>query len=83
MADYSNTELGKDTVYSTSYNPSLLDPIPRATAREQLETVGGPLPDFIGVDLWTGFEVSWLNTQGMPQVDVIRIISGVIRIISG
>ena len=48
--------------------PALLDPIPRATAREQLEAVGGPLPDFIGVDLWTGFEVSWLNTYGMPQV---------------
>ena len=74
MADYSNTELGKDTVYSTSYDPSLLDPIPRATAREQLEAVRGPLPDFIGVDLWTGFEVSWLNTQGMPQVAIVEFL---------
>jgi len=74
MADYSNTELGKDTVYSTSYNPSLLDPIPRVTAREQLEAVGGPLPDFIGVDLWTGFEVSWLNSHGMPQVAIVEFL---------
>ncbi|ETN91839.1 NADPH-dependent 7-cyano-7-deazaguanine reductase [Gammaproteobacteria bacterium MOLA455] len=74
MADYSNTELGKDTVYSTSYDPALLDPIPRAIAREQLEAAGGPLPDFIGVDLWTGFEVSWLNTYGMPQVAIVEFL---------
>ncbi len=74
MADYSGTELGKDTVYSTCYDPLLLDPIPRATAREQLEAVGGPLPDFMGVDLWTGFEVSWLNTHGMPQVAIVEFL---------
>jgi 7-cyano-7-deazaguanine reductase len=74
MADYSNTELGKDTVYSNRYDPSLLDPIPRAIAREQLEAVGGPLPDFIGVDLWTGFEVSWLNNHGLPQVAIVEFL---------
>jgi 7-cyano-7-deazaguanine reductase len=74
MADYSDTELGKATDYSSSYDPSLLDPIPRATAREQLEAIGGPLPDFIGVDLWTGFEVSWLNTHGMPQVAIVEFL---------
>lgn len=74
MADYSGTELGKDTVYSTRYDPLLLDPIPRAIAREQLEAVGGPLPDFMGVDLWTGFEVSWLNTHGMPQVAIVEFL---------
>ena len=74
MADYTNTELGKDTIYRTSYDPSLLDRIPRATVREQLEAVGGPLPDFIGVDLWTGFEVSWLNNHGLPQVAIVEFL---------
>jgi 7-cyano-7-deazaguanine reductase len=74
MADYSDTELGKATDYSSSYDPSLLDPIPRATAREQLEAIGGPLPPFLGVDLWTGFEVSWLNNQGMPQVAIVEFL---------
>jgi 7-cyano-7-deazaguanine reductase len=74
MANYSDTELGKATDYSRSYDPSLLDPIPRATAREQLEAIGGPLPPFLGVDLWTGFEVSWLNNQGMPQVAIVEFL---------
>jgi 7-cyano-7-deazaguanine reductase len=74
MANYSDTELGKATDYSSSYDPSLLDPIPRATAREQLEAIGGPLPPFLGVDLWTGFEVSWLNTHGMPQVAIVEFL---------
>ena len=74
MANYSDTELGKATDYSSSYDPSLLDPIPRATAREQLEAIGGPLPPFLGVDLWTGFEVSWLNNQGMPQVAIVEFL---------
>ena len=75
MADYSDTELGKVTLYSDRYDPSLLDPIPRAIAREQLAAdATGPLPDFIGVDLWTGFEISWLNKDGLPQVAIAEFL---------
>ena len=34
MADYSDTELGKDTRYADQYDASLLDPIPRSKARD-------------------------------------------------
>ena len=75
MADYSSTELGKVTRYGDRYDPSLLDPIPRAVAREQLAADAmGPLPDFVGVDLWTGFEISWLNKDGLPQVAIAEFL---------
>ena len=72
--DYSNTGLGKVTEYRDRYDPTLLDPIPRAKARQQLEESGGPLPAFIGVDLWTGFEISWLNNDGLPQVAIAEFL---------
>jgi 7-cyano-7-deazaguanine reductase len=69
MADYSNTELGKGTVYSDQYDASLLDPIPRAKARQAEMPV-----TFVGVDLWTAFEISWLNPQGLPQIAIGEFI---------
>jgi 7-cyano-7-deazaguanine reductase len=46
--------------------PRLLCPIHRATQR-QLIGLTGKLP-FLGADLWTAFELSWLNPRGKPQV---------------
>ncbi|UTA46555.1 NADPH-dependent 7-cyano-7-deazaguanine reductase QueF [Simiduia sp. 21SJ11W-1] len=60
--------LGKTTDYVDQYEPGLLDPIPRSLAREAL-ALDGALP-FTGVDRWTGYEVSWLNRKGLPQVAV-------------
>jgi len=65
MANYADTELGKSTVYTDQYDASLLNPIPRAKARQ----AGLPVT-FVGVDLWTAFEISWLNQQGMPQIAI-------------
>ncbi len=45
---------------------SLLCPIRRA-AQRQLIGLTGKLP-FLGADLWTAFELSWLNPRGKPQV---------------
>jgi 7-cyano-7-deazaguanine reductase len=58
--------LGQSTAYVGQYDPSLLYPIARDTARQQLG-IQGPLP-FSGYDRWTAYEVSWLDEQGMPQV---------------
>ena len=69
MADYSDTELGKGTVYSDQYDPSLLDPIPRNKARQAEMPV-----TFVGVDLWTAFEISWLNPQGLPHIAIGEFI---------
>ena len=70
MADYSDTELGRETRYSDQYDASLLCPIPRTKARED----SGDTADFIGVDLWTAFEISWLNEDGLPQVAIGEFI---------
>ena len=68
--DWQNLPLGQDTQYESSYNPKLLHPIPRAVSRKQLG-LGDKLP-FSGADEWWGFELSWLNPKGVPQVAVAR-----------
>ena len=68
MVDHSDTGLGKDTAYADQYDAGLLFPIPRSKARAA-EYHSGNLP-FFGTDLWTAFEISWLNEQGVPQAAI-------------
>lgn len=63
--------LGKATDYVDTYTPSLLQGIPRARMREPLGIGDDDLP-FRGVDAWTGYELSWLNRRGRPEVAVLR-----------
>ena len=60
------SQLGKTSAYADQYAPSLLFPLPRSTKREEIG-ITGQLP-FFGADLWTAFELSWLNQRGKPQV---------------
>ncbi|WP_043316886.1 NADPH-dependent 7-cyano-7-deazaguanine reductase QueF [Microbulbifer sp. HZ11] len=69
--DWQNLPLGQETTYEAKYNPTLLHPIPRAVSRAQLGLDGEALP-FSGADEWWGFELSWLNPKGVPQVAVAR-----------
>lgn len=55
--------LGQQQAYSDQYDVSLLQPIERSICRGQL-----PIKEFIGADLWTAFEVSWLDAGGKPCV---------------
>lgn len=64
----SHNPLGQQTEYLSEYAPHLLFPIARAESRKQL-SISGDLP-FYGVDIWTGYELSWLNHSGKPQVAV-------------
>ena len=57
--------------YIDTYAPSLLRSIARADARARLG-ITGELP-FRGEDLWTGYEFSWLNEAGKPQVAILRL----------
>ncbi|WP_117002043.1 MULTISPECIES: NADPH-dependent 7-cyano-7-deazaguanine reductase QueF [Cysteiniphilum] len=66
--DLGFSELGKKSEYKTQYDASLLFPIPRSIKRDELGIKG--VPEFKGVDIWTGFEVSWLNMKGKPQVRI-------------
>ncbi|WP_020677146.1 NADPH-dependent 7-cyano-7-deazaguanine reductase QueF [Geopsychrobacter electrodiphilus] len=71
MSDYpNNIPLGKATAYISQYDPALLCPFPRQVKRDEIG-VEGSLP-FSGGDLWNGYELSWLNLKGMPQVAMAR-----------
>src|SRR5690606_25521084 len=49
-------------------DPSLLFPISRAANRESL----GPVPSWVGADVWNPYEMSWLNSRGNPIVAIGR-----------
>lgn len=57
--------LGQATPYCKTYDPGILFPIPRQEKRDELGFDGNSLP-FQGLDIWTAFEVSWLNAKGKP-----------------
>jgi 7-cyano-7-deazaguanine reductase len=58
--------LGHPTGHPDRYAPSLLFAVPRAGERAALG-IGAALP-FTGVDLWTAYELTWLDSNGKPQV---------------
>ena len=62
------SQLGKPVQYADRYDPSLLFPIARAPKREEIGIAGAP--PFFGADLWTAFELSWLNPRGKPQLAI-------------
>ncbi|MBT0571400.1 NADPH-dependent 7-cyano-7-deazaguanine reductase QueF [Curvibacter sp. CHRR-16] len=64
------SQLGQRSEYIDQYTPSLLFPIARQTKRSEIG-IAGQAP-FIGADLWTAFEVSWLNMRGKPQVALVH-----------
>jgi len=63
------TLLGKSTGYVQHYAPELLEGLPRSRGRDEINLRAATLP-FAGFDLWTGFELSWLNAKGKPVVAV-------------
>ena len=63
------SQLGRASAYVDQYDPKQLFPIARATQRETMGIREGALP-FFGADLWTAFELSWLNERGKPQLAI-------------
>jgi len=69
MADFiGSSPLGQKTAYVSTYDANLLFPIPRSESRNALGLADN-LP-FYGQDIWTGYELSWLNLKGKPEVAV-------------
>ena len=64
--------LGKHTTYPEHYDPGVLFPVSRQASREALG-ISGSLP-FFGYDHWRAYELSWLNSHGVPQVAMADII---------
>ena len=73
MSSYDNHQalagltLGKSTDYRDTYDASLLQGVPRSLNRDPLGLHADNLP-FHGADIWTLYELSWLNGKGLPQV---------------
>lgn len=63
--------LGKVNQYIDQYRPSLLFPIPRQVKWEELGLTANTLP-YHGVDIWNGYELSWLSPSGKPVVRVAQ-----------
>lgn len=63
--------LGRTTPWPEHHSPELLCPIARAPQREAIG-LSGPLP-FVGADVWTAYELSWLTPRGKPQVALAHI----------
>ena len=61
-----DSQLGKSSAYVDQYDASLLFPIARTGKRAELGLTGAP--PFLGADMWTAYELSWLNLRGKPQV---------------
>ena len=71
MTNVEHSPLGKASPYADQYDPTLLFPIARAGKRSEIGLQGtGP---FFGADLWTAYELSWLNPRGKPQVALAHI----------
>lgn len=71
QATPAQSPLGKTASYIDQYDPALLFPLPRAVKRQELG-LGAQLP-FFGADIWTAFELSWLNPRGKPQLALAHI----------
>lgn len=60
--------LGQQADYISHYSPTLLQAVPRALNRDDLQLTN-ELP-FAGADVWTLYELSWLNNKGKPVVAI-------------
>ncbi|CAB0149799.1 NADPH-dependent 7-cyano-7-deazaguanine reductase [Pseudidiomarina piscicola] len=61
-------ELGQATDYPEHYDANLLKAVPRQLNRTPIGLKQGVALPFHGTDYWTGYELSWLQPNGLPQV---------------
>jgi 7-cyano-7-deazaguanine reductase len=73
MTDPNLSPLGQAVSYADQYDPDLLFPVQRQNQRDQLGIQSQRLP-FMGADLWTAYELGWLNLRGKPQVAMARFV---------
>ena len=63
--------LGRQSTYLEQYSPGLLYAIARTGNREALG-LGDNLP-FHGTDIWNAWELTWLDSDGLPHVGTAEI----------
>jgi len=65
--------LGKTVAASRHYAPELLFPIARSLGRDALGLPADSALPFKGIDVWHGYELSWLDGKGKPVVALARM----------
>lgn len=77
MSDFANsstrpeaTFLGKQTDYPSCYDASVLVAVPREYNRSIYGITGN---EFVGKDIWHGYEVSFLLANGLPVVGILKV----------
>ncbi|MDO5650599.1 MAG: NADPH-dependent 7-cyano-7-deazaguanine reductase QueF [Moraxella sp.] len=65
--------LGETTSYPKTYSPNVLYPIARSIGRDEIVKDTNYRGEYVGVDIWQAFELSWLNAQGISQMAMARI----------
>ncbi|MEY8879731.1 MAG: NADPH-dependent 7-cyano-7-deazaguanine reductase QueF [Leptothrix sp. (in: b-proteobacteria)] len=66
--DPSASPLGRVSTYRDTYDASLLFPMSRQPKRDEIGLPASATLPFMGADLWTAYELSWLTPRGKPQV---------------
>lgn len=70
-AELRDAPLGHRSAHPDHYAPAALYAVPRAPQRAALG-IGALLP-FTGADVWTAYELTWLDPRGKPQVAIATI----------
>jgi len=70
-AELADAPLGHATGYPDAYAPALLYGIARAPQRQALG-IGDALP-FDGADVWTAYDLTWLDPRGRPHVGIATL----------
>lgn len=65
-------KLGQKTEYKNHYDAGLLQAVPRRLNRDSLG-ITAQQPFTVGADIWTAYELSWLNAKGVPQVAIADV----------
>ena len=69
--EFASKHLGKKSLGSESYEPTLLVPIPRIENRKQYDISNSNLP-FEGFDIWHGYEFSSMTNNNVPVTRLIK-----------
>jgi 7-cyano-7-deazaguanine reductase len=73
-SDPRGSPLGQPSSHAELYAPDLLFPIDRAPKRAEIGLPAGATMPFTGADLWTAYELSWINPRGKPMVALAQFI---------
>lgn len=68
-----SSPLGKKSPYISKYDNSLIFPIERAIKRHEIG-INKKTPHFYGYDILNAYELSWLSSNGKPEIVVAEII---------